>query len=87
MSIGGRFHLAPALILGSLWKAGKARAFGRRLDDDPVTKVKLFLLQILHGNMACASSRDFRMDRFPWPGIAKLRRLLLTIFEILFYQV
>ena len=47
VSIGGRFHSAPTLILGGLWKAGKARAFGGRRDDDPVTKVKLFLWQIL----------------------------------------
>ena len=37
-------------MLGGLWKAGKSRIFGGRRDDDPVTKVKLFLLQILQGN-------------------------------------
>ena len=44
MSIGGRFHSVRALILGNLRQSGKARAFGGRLDDDPVTKVQLFLL-------------------------------------------
>ena len=44
MSIGGRFHSVRALILGSLRQSGKARTFGGRLDDDPVTKVQLFLL-------------------------------------------
>ena len=44
MSIGGRFHSVRALILGNLRQSGKARVFGGRLDDDPVTQVQLFLL-------------------------------------------
>ncbi|MCY2943561.1 MAG: hypothetical protein NT142_03355 [Planctomycetota bacterium] len=57
------------MILGNLRKAGKARAFGELLDDDSVTKVQLFLWQILHGNMACAAMSQLSDGPFSVTGV------------------
>ena len=80
MSIGGRFQPVRALILGGMRKDGKARTFGGRPDDDPVTKVKLFLWQILHGNTACAAMKRLSDVLFSGAGYCKPRkRLLVTL--------
>ena len=82
MSIGGRFPPVRALILGNLRKSGKARVFGGRLDDDPVTKVKLFLWQILHGNTARAAISRLLVVLFSVAGYCKRRmRLSVTLFD------
>ena len=86
MSIGGRFHSVRALILGSLRKDEKTRVFGRRLNADLVTKVHLFLLQILHGNTVFAAmSRLLRFKVFRG-RVLQGADLPLTLFEILFCQ-
>ena len=46
--------------------ADKSRTFGEQLDDDPVTKVHLFLLRILHGNTAFAAMA--RLSDFLFSG-------------------
>ena len=88
MSIGGRFHSVRALILGNLRKSGKTRAFGERLDDDPVTKVTLFLWQILQGNTACAAKLGLSEIPFTEEGSARRGSVCqYPFFEILFCQV
>ena len=72
MSIGGRFQLVRALILGGLRKDGKTRIFRGRLDDDPVTKVKLFLWQILR---LCAIILDDQ------PGMPGKMALLVSQYK------
>ena len=69
MSIGGRFQPVRALILGSLRQSGKARIFGGLLDGDPVTKVKLFLWQILQGNTGFAAMSQFSDGPFSVAGV------------------
>ena len=52
------------------------------MDDDPVTKVKLFLLQILHGNMARAARPRLSDFLFSVAGYCKARmRLAVTLFD------
>ena len=53
-------------------KAGKARIFGGLLDADPVTKVQLFLWQILQGNTAGAAKS--RLSEIPFTGEGSARR-------------
>ena len=52
------------------------------MDGDPVTKVKLFLWQILHGNMARAAMSRLLVVLFSVAGYCKRRmRLSVTLFD------
>ena len=87
MSIGGRFQPVRALILGSFRQSGKGRVFGGLLNDDPVTKVHLFLLQIIHGTMACAAMSRLSDGPFSVTRYRKARmRLSLIFYGILLRQ-
>jgi len=48
------------------------------LDDDPVTKVKLFLWQILHGNTACSAKSGLSDELFSGAGYCKARMIALN---------
>ena len=89
MSIGGRFHSVRALILGSLRQSGKARTFGGRLDDDPVTKVQLFLLAdkfdlfSMNKNISHGQTLNTRKLSFFWPYFLGAYSVLIIKISIM----
>ena len=78
-------HLEPAAI-EKLCRAARYRWRQRILD--PVTTIHLFVLQILHGNTACATLPHLAKKRFTASAYCQARaRLPLKIFQKLLNDV